>query len=85
MAKVETSRSALASASHRSAPKLDAMSEHFFLLNDQFGEVVDGKVMTADDFVTDPHELSKYHRPSDDEIRDAVANGFRHQGLSKPS
>lgn len=57
-------------------PQVDPLVERFFDLNQVFGEVVDGRVLGRDDFVTDPDQLSQFPRPSEEEVREQVRGGF---------
>ncbi len=79
MAKAVRLRDGFSSPGQRKTPTRDALTEQFFRLNEQFGELIDGRVAGPDDFVTDPPELAKYSRPSDDEIKEIVAAGLRDQ------
>lgn len=57
-------------------PQVDPLVERFFDLNQVFGEVVDGRVLGRDDFVTDPDQLAQFSCPSEDEVREQVRRGF---------
>lgn len=61
----------------RVTPKRDPLTERFFELNDEFGELIDGRASGPDDFVTDPEVLAQFPRPSDEEIRQAI-KGKKH-------
>jgi hypothetical protein len=52
-------------------------------LNEQFGEVVDGRALGPDDYVTDPDELAKYPRPTEEEVREQVRKGFARARLAR--
>lgn len=64
----------------RATPKRDPLTERFFELNDEFGELIDGRASGPDDFVTDPEILAQFPRPSDEEIKEAVKGKKRISG-----
>lgn len=61
-----------AHAQPRKTPERDPLTERFFELNSEYGELIDGQASGPDDFITDPDFLARFPRPSDDEIRAAV-------------
>ena len=52
------------------------LNETFHHLNQRFGEVLDGKVLGRDDYITDPEQLAQFPRPTEEEIRLQVLQGF---------
>jgi hypothetical protein len=60
----------------RQQPAKDPLMDEFFRLNEQFGEVVDGRVLGPEDYVTDPDELAEYPQPTDEEVREHVRKGL---------
>ena len=84
MAKSVTGASGSAAAHSLADPVFD-LPETFHLLNQKFGEVVDGRVFGSDDYITDPDELSRFPRPTDEEIRQQVCQGFANHPLGKKS